>query len=462
MRKKYILCLVVIGIMFLFVLFAGTGYGLWLATNETTTKVSTTLNCFKVYFSGSDDTIEMRNIRPVINEEGIETAPNTLTITNICEDKRELQVRLNILEETTADINALTIHAAGNIERDVTLYKNLSNAKSTLKGVLQSKIIGLAFVEPNETVRTNIKLWFDEKKAPNMGKDLVLKAKFELIDTESSVKASFADYLISNTSVIEKKGNPDLTSIASSEEGMYALNTDEGKAYYYRGVVNNNYVKFANLMWRIVRVNSDGTVRLVLDKSAGYQNYSSLVNAIDYTGYKYLFYDEMINNDINTYLETWYKESITDKGLDKYVVNSSYCNDSSYSTTNYHTYFSAYDRLVNSSSPVLTCKETNADFGGKYSQKVGLLSADEVALAGGYYGINNQNYYLYNGENFFTGTPAEYYYYNAYVFMVNNTGALQITKVSDEYGIRPVISLVATATVSGSGTSNDPYTIDMN
>jgi len=83
-----------------------------------------------------------------------------------------------------------------------------------------------------------------------------------------------------------------------------------------------------------------------------------------------------------------------------------------------------------------------------------------VALAGGFFGINNQNYYLYNGENFFTATPAEFYYNNAYMFIVNNTGAIGTGKVIDEYGIRPVINLIADVTVSGSGTINDPYTID--
>ena len=54
MKKKYIFSLVVISIMFLFVLTIGTGYGLWVATKESTEKSATTLNCFKVYFSNWD------------------------------------------------------------------------------------------------------------------------------------------------------------------------------------------------------------------------------------------------------------------------------------------------------------------------------------------------------------------------------------------------------------------------
>ena len=44
--------------------------------------------------------------------------------------------------------------------------------------------------------------------------------------------------------------------------------------------------------------------------------------------------------------------------------------------------------------------------------------------------------------------------------MVNNSGAIETTQTNTEYGIRPVISLNSTVTVSGSGTINDPYTID--
>jgi len=311
-------------------------------------------------------------------------------------------------------------------------------------------------------VRTNIKIWFDEKKAPSIDPEVILRAKFELIDTESSIKATFAESLLTNTAAIEAKGSPTTSQAAYQEEGLFSLSTEEGKTYYYRGIVNNNYVKFANLIWRIVRINPDYSVRLILDKSAMYNKYSANKESMDYTGLKYIYNDQPINNNITQLLEEWYQNNITPLNLDKYITTTSICNDSNNKTENYHTYFAGYNRLVTTINPTVACTETSADFGGKYNMKIGLISADEVALAGGYFGTNNQNYYLYNGENFFTLTPAEYYYYNAYVFTVSNTGALQTTKVNTEYGIRPVINLVSTVTVSGSGTISDPYTIDMN
>lgn len=460
MKKKYILSLAVIGIMILFVLTVGTGYGVWVATHETNEKSATTLNCFKVYFSNTD-TVEMRNITPVINEEGKETSPQTLTITNICEEPKELQVRLNILDETTVDTGALTIEAAGNIEKEVTLYKNLSTVKTTDEKSTQSKLIGLATIKPNETVRTNIKMWFDEKKAHNIEKDSVFKAKFELIDTESSIKATFAEVLLNNTSNIESKGTPSFSNASFQEEGLYLFKNDIDNTYYYRGVVTNNYVKFANLTWRIVSINSDNSVKLILDKSAGYGKYSEKVNAPDYTGFKYVYNDESINNTINNYLLEWYQNTIVAKELDKYVIASTFCNDSNYYMEGNHTYFNGYRRIVNEFSPALKCPTTMSDFGGTYSQKVGLISADEVLMAGGLYNINNFSYYLYNGESFYTMTPGDYYGYVANVLTVNNSGGIQLSRVDSELGIRPVINLNPTITVSGSGTQADPYTIDL-
>ena len=78
----------------------------------------------KIRANLKEDVIELKNIDPVINEEGKENSPYTLTVTNICEEKKELQIRLNVLSETTFDTKALTIEAAGNIELETILYKN--------------------------------------------------------------------------------------------------------------------------------------------------------------------------------------------------------------------------------------------------------------------------------------------------------------------------------------------------
>lgn len=458
MKKKYILALVVIGILFTLTLTIGTGYGLYISTSVKDDENATTLDCFKAYFSHSD-TIELKNIDPVVNEEGRETSPYTLTITNICSESKELQIRLNVLPETTFDTTALTLEAAGNIELDTILYKNLPNAKTSNENVVTSKLVGKIAIEPNETIRTNIKLWFDEKKSPELSKEDIFKAQFELIDTASTIKATFSEVLLNNTKTTTD--TKDYSEASYVEEGLHQVDTDEGKSYYYRGIVNNNYVKFGTYTWRIVGINPDNSIKLVLEKSATSMYYSDKTNAIDYTGLKYIYYDETINNNVTDFLEQWYKTNITDKNLDKYVVASSFCNDSSYFINSYHTYFNGYTRLITDKRPSLVCPTTNADFGGTYKQKIGLLTADEIAIAGGVYGTNNYNYYLYNGETFFTMTGADYYNYTANLFIVTNTGALSTAPTTNLYGIRPVINIASTTTVSGAGTIDNPYTIDI-
>ena len=62
---------------------------------------------------------------------------------------------------------------------------------------------------------------------------------------------------------IKTKGTPDFSQLATTDEGLYMAEDDEGESYYYRGAVKNNYVSFAGFIWRIIRRNGDGTVRMI-------------------------------------------------------------------------------------------------------------------------------------------------------------------------------------------------------
>lgn len=466
MKKKYILSLVVIGLMLALTLTIGTGYGLWVSTRDKNELSSTTLGCFQIYYQedkGIDkDIIEMKNIEPLTVEEGLETSPYTLTIKNTCNVDKELQVRLNVLKDTSVDLKALTLEATGYISQDTSLYNNLQLTKSEMPDVVQSRLIGIVNVKPDEIVRTNVKLWFDERKTPKIDKSKILKAQFEFIDSESSVKAKFYELLLTDKVKIEAKKAPNFANQSTGADGLYVTNSDTGKTYYYRGVVNNNYVSFGNFLWRIIRINEDGTIRLIANKSVAYTNFNDLRSRQkDFAGYSYLWYRNAANSIAKDTLENWYNTNITAKSLDKYLTASNYCNDTGYQTTNYHTYFNGYKRLSTDNAPSLICPTTNADFGGVYNAKVGLITADEVVLAGGAYNKNNMNYYLYNEESFYTLTPYDFYQGTPTLYAVDNTGTLTTSPVNKELGLRPVITLKSDITVTGSGTIDNPYIIDM-
>ena len=461
MKVKYKVSLALIGLLLTAALSISIGYGVYISTNNHSDNSSVTMNCFKAYFSNGQ-VIEMKNIDSVINEEGLESSPYTLTITNICNTKTELQVRLNILKGNTIDVSALTINTNGDIERETILYSNLETLKPKNENIEQSKLLGKLEVEPNETIRTNVKIWFDEKKAPTIDPEAILLANFELVDTASSVNYSFAETLLANAKKNDSK-EPNFKSTSTSKEGLYKTTVNNEDIYYYRGVVNNNYVKFAHQTWRVVSINSSNkTIKLVLEKSAGNTNYANYSSTFDDAGLQFEYYYKMTDNNITTYLNNWYNEKIVSSDFDKYVVTSSYCNDSTSRKEIINTFFGAYDRTINNFNPTLTCPETTAKFGGGYIRKVGLLTADEVLMAGASYDKNNHNYYLYNGENYFTMSPSHHADNKMNVFMVNNNGGLVTTNTDTSYGVRPVITIDGSNLVSGNGTVNNPYEIYTN
>ena len=67
-------------------------------------------------------------------------------------------------------------------------------------------------------------------------------------------------------------GTVSVTSKEETDGYLCSAKDNYGTSYYYRGNVTNNYVKFANLYWRIVRINGDGSIRLVYDGTTAHQN----------------------------------------------------------------------------------------------------------------------------------------------------------------------------------------------
>mgnify|MGYP003301165685 CR=1 FL=1 len=75
--------------------------------------------------------------------------------------------------------------------------------------------------------------------------------------------------------------NPTLTASSNNTtdaSGLYksTATNDGSPTYYFRGNVTNNYVDFAGFTWRIVRINEDGSVRLILDTPISVNNTKDL------------------------------------------------------------------------------------------------------------------------------------------------------------------------------------------
>lgn len=462
MKKVYVKSLIVLVCLLTASLFLSTSYGLWKITSNEDGIIASNNGCFEIIYS-QEEKITISDMKPLNSENGKALTPYTYSIKNTCNEEKEVEIRLNILDTNTIDIKGLTVFMTGDSSLEPTKYNTLKNSRTTMEGVSISKILNNIIVKPNETIRTNLKLWLDEKEVSSVEANQEFNAIVEITDKETITLPTFKETILENNGGIDSistKGGPDFSLPATLNEGLFANNDEDGISYYFRGAVPNNYVMFAGRMWRIVRINGDETVRLILQDSLEPSEFNINKNSTSYAGYTINSSDGVENSTIKEMLEKWYQENIMNNNFNSFVATSKYCNDTNNYSEQYHIYYAPYNRIVKNINPNLSCQDNSEGFGGKYRLKVGLISADEVVLAGANYNSANPNVYLNNGTDFYTMTPSDYYYYSAYMMFLKADGTLDDISVSQKKAIRPVISLKASTVVIGDGTLENPYKID--
>ena len=326
-----------------------------------------------------------------------------------------------------------------------------------------------------------------------------------------------------NNTITLANDTPDFTTVSGNNggkgdgtKGIYKAEDDFGTSYYFRGAVDNNYVKFANFYWRIIRINGDGTIRMIYAGTSAHANGESETDSyISETAYNSSYEDNTYvgymtgstgattyanthsntnNSTIKGVIDTWYKTNIEDKGYSSYVADAIYCNDRSIandSATNavftkagdtntglgYGTNATAYGgfkRNFVDYIPSLKCPNNNDKFtksstlgNGKLIYPVALITSDEIAYAGGAAYNYNTSSSIANTE-FYLHTPSYYYLTltpwaaaggRTFVGGVDSDGILDYFGVYNADGVRPVVSLSSDAISGGKGTMNDPFTV---
>ena len=294
------------------------------------------------------------------------------------------------------------------------------------------------------------------------------------------------DYIIENLN--PKTTPPTFSNIATTDEGVYRVSDGMygGNSYYWRGAATTNYVKFAGKCWRIIRINGDKTMRLIYDGATCHANgtstadsiavastaYNSSYNKSEYVGWKYTSGSQRpssitsgTNAPIKTALENWYNTNIgNNTTYSSKIADGKYCNDrnvqsgQSWASAPSSTfYYAAYKRIYTDRAPSLSCASLDT-----YSLKVGLITADEVMYAGGKNAYNEQ-YYLYNGQDYWTMSPCNWGSLgDAWLFYVTSDGAITNTRVNwAGADVRPVINLKADTLFAsgGTGTQSNPYIV---
>jgi len=411
-----------------------------------------------------------------------------------------------------------------------------------------------------DTASFELRLWID-KDAPISEMNKTFKSKISVTVGQGILnpfnEGTLAYDILSNNGGIDAITEVTDFSVATTAEdaGLYKAEDNFGTSYYFRGAPTNNYVKFGtwqetvtdgfvgcydpdqdtscdlngyetleaceanmethgyvrckefkygtdgkDMYWRIVRINGDGTIRLVYDgmeKAPNGSEHTAIVGKETYNEYfqdeKYLGYTydkDGIETDsvIKDAVDRWYENNLK-TNYEKYIADSIFCNDRQITKYKYfdnnsrpidkaedatyiYKYYGAHTRLDENKTPSLKCEQkadrytTNTNKGnGSLTNPVGLITADEVVMAGAKHTISNSSYYLYQDYNFWTMTPKDFTYSEAGIFFVNNSNGLGLSFTFDEggyTGVRPVINLKADVEFINDGSFETPYEIVMN
>ena len=489
-----------------------TSFAVFEETKSNATDQKMTIGNLDVTYTGGS-AISITDINPMTDSTALSKTNNIYTFTIKNTGTVPYNFKVKVINNPSYTSNLLP--------HQYIRYSLNNGTASTLGSGQADYELTSGVIEAGATNTYNLRLWVADASKYNLpnsvlGQEIHLKISVEGKAGSGWLPSNFKDRILALNEVKTPITTPGAAVSTETEALLASAEDDNGTSYYFRGAVTNNYVEFANKCWRIVRVGGDGSVKLILhndnttgaanpcdsannNASAAFARYSGTTdtsafnlsyNDNAYVGFKYgaegsSTYDathaNTNNSTILTNLETWYTNNL--KTYESVIDDTVWCNDKTNVTdTSYDpwsitpnglgyaknvTYYGATQRLVGTSGsaggtgPSLKC---NGEL-SKINSKVGLITADELALAGYAYNISNTTTYLQENATdtyWWSLSPYNFNGVNACVWSVfGSNGYFGSDGVNFASGVRPSISLKSTTNVTGEGTSSTPYIISM-
>ena len=313
-----------------------------------------------------------------------------------------------------------------------------------IDGNLVTKIL-----KPHQTIKFSFSIFYEG--SAKRGK---INSEIYVI-LDENIEESFTDLILSNNPINDPKTTVGLVK-STENEGLINSNDDYSTTYYFRGNVNNNYVRFANLDWRIIRINGNNTVKLILADNI--EDTLKSFSSNDSVGDNFIEKGDFSSSTALSTLKEWYSDNLSK--YDRYIANTKFCIDNnSYINENGYKYYYSYVKNQIDKDYSLMC-DSSIDL------KIGLISASEALFAGATLDSENSEYYLYSSDSQSSTWTLSAAYLNesnndVNIFSISPNGQLEskFTSTTANY-LRPVISLNSTITATGNGTLDDPYIIE--
>ena len=446
----------------------------------------------KIIFTDSDGSISGTNIEP-----GKWNVIKTFTIENKSNETYKYNIVIQNLVNTFVTEGYLQYKITStNGGYNMTEFKDVPKSETATDTILAYSVSIPVGVTQSYTVEFIYKNDESIDQSEDMGKTLSGKL-FITEGTEEPNRTLYNQLLVDKSTVLTRT---DFSKVLTDNNTNTLYTSTEGSktVYYFAGNATDNWVKFGkdasnqDLYWRIIRTNSDGSVRLLYhgtsttatDAYIGTSAFNSSYDNIAYVSYMYgslgsisSARENTNNSTIKTTIDNWYISNLEAKGYTKYLSTTAvYCNDRSISSDSIN--FGAFTRLGTNKTPSYDCAATEDKFtvdtstgNGKLTYPIALMTADEVSFAGGLYGANTPTWYYYNSVNgsstgskfWWLLSPLDSSTSGSSMFIVrgsSNPGRLNYNYVNSNNGVRPALSLKSCAKYSsGDGSAENPYTI---
>ena len=285
-------------------LVVGISYAWWrlsLVQDKANTAVS---KCLKLELANQSNEINLTNMYPISDEEGRALTPFTFTLKNTCSMAAKYTLNLEMLEGTTLNSNYLAVLVNN---KDIKLLSSYNTATTVINGSTESRTFDTGTLTPNMSKDYSISIWMDKSVTlSDDSQNKVFKSKVvvDAVATETAMEKIIASVdTTGKCPTINSDGTVNVTSEESTDGYVCSAPDAYGTSYYYRGNVTNNYVKFADKYWRIIRINGDGTVRVIYDGTSAHTNgESSTDRQIGESAFNHYWKKNNIQEATNSYV----------------------------------------------------------------------------------------------------------------------------------------------------------------
>lgn len=314
-----------------------------------------------------------------------------------------------------------------------------------------NRLIDETQLDINKTNEYRLRLWLDFSNATEQELDAMTDNYSKFLKIKVVAEQIFEiDKTLSE--LIMAQG------VVTEGNGLYmSTATNDGRpTYYYSGDVTNNYVSFAGHTWRVVRINEDGTIKIIMDE--GINNNATYQFNPNNADYKYMYYSESnIEGGAMKNINDWYTSAL-EANYDEFIATTNFCEAAKVKKSDGYTSGSSNMEVVANYTPSFECL-LDGNEKQYVNSKVGLITVDELLLAGiSVSSSSNLNVYLQNLG--WTMSPAGVYLDIVRAWYLDSGGYVDPIGVSASiFKLHPVISLNANVMATGLGTSGNMWVV---